>query len=266
VSEDTRGWIYKDFVILYEASVEALDTLRKEIIAGRAERKPEYDTLVTQLERLGAQLVFINALEDAELPLVDALYIGGGFPETHAARLADNGSFRQSIRDHVERGLPVYAECGGLTFLGDGIVMDGITYPMVGIFPVKFEIAARPVGHGYAAMEVDEPNPFFDVGTTIRGHEFRYSRALDYEPGTIKTASRVTRGKGFDGKRGCLCYKNVLATFCHVHALGLSCWAATLVDRAMQFRRSLRPSEDIIEDCHAAQLQPACSARGETEC
>ncbi len=160
-----------------------------------------YPENLEQLERLGAELVFINALEDAELPPVDALYIGGGFPETHAARLADNESFRQSIRDHVERGLPVYAECGGLTFLGDGIVMDGITYPMAGVFPVRFEIAARPVGHGYAVMEVDQANPFFDVGTTIRGHEFRYSRALDYEPGTIKTAARVVRGKGFDGER-----------------------------------------------------------------
>lgn len=225
-----------------------------------------YPENLEQLERLGAELVFINALEDAELPAVDALYIGGGFPETHAARLAGNGSFRKSIRDHVERGLPVYAECGGLTFLGDAIVLEGIAYPMVGVFPVRFEIAERPVGHGYAVLEVDRANPFFEVGTTIRGHEFRYSRALDYEPGTIKTAARVTRGKGFDGTRGGLCYKNVLATFCHVHALGLRCWAATLVDRAIRFRRSRLPSEEVIEDRPAAQLQAACSACGEMEC
>jgi cobyrinic acid a,c-diamide synthase len=213
-----------------------------------------YPENLEQLERLGAQLVFINALEDAHLPSVDALYIGGGFPETHAARLADNQSFRQSVRAQVEHGLPVYAECGGLTFLGDGIVMDGITYPMVGVFPVQFEIAAKPVGHGYAVMEVDQPNPFFAVGTTIRGHEFRYSRALGYKPGTIKTAARVARGKGFDGERGGLCYKNVFASFCHVHALGLHCWARTLVDCATQYRRSRRSSGTIAEECPAGRL------------
>ena len=197
-----------------------------------------YAENLEQLERLGAELVFINALEDPELPDVDALYIGGGFPETHAERLAANGSFRRSIRRQVEAGLPVYAECGGLTYLADAIVMNDTAYPMVGVFPLRFEIAAKPQGHGYVVMQVDEPNPFFEVGTTIRGHEFRYSRPLDYEPTSIRMACRGTRGRGFDGGREGLCYKNVLASFCHVHALGLKNWADALVGRALKFRQS----------------------------
>lgn len=197
-----------------------------------------YPENLEQLEGLGAELVFVNALEDPELPLVDALYIGGGFPETHAERLAANESFRQSIRCRVESGLPVYAECGGLTYLGDAIVMNGTAHPMAGVFPLRFEIATKPQGHGYVVMQVDAPNPFFETGTTIRGHEFRYSRPLDYEPASIRMACCVTRGRGFDGGREGLCYKNVFASFCHVHALGLRNWADALVGRALQFRQS----------------------------
>ena len=73
-----------------------------------------------------------------KLPDLDALYIGGGFPETHAIALAGNAGFRNSLKVAIEKGLPVYAECGGLMYLGEALLLDCRTYPMAGIFPLRF--------------------------------------------------------------------------------------------------------------------------------
>jgi len=202
-----------------------------------------YPENLERLEKQGAEVVILDALHDAGLPPLDALYIGGGFPETHASLLSANRAMRESIRCEGERGLPIYAECGGLTYLCRSILVEGTEFPMVGLFPLRFEIAPRPQGHGYNIMQVDEANPFFEVGTTIHGHEFRYSRALDYIPGEIKTAYEVLRGKGLDGKRGGLCYKNILAAFCHIHALGTPQWAEAMVNRALDFKRARKNNQ-----------------------
>jgi cobyrinic acid a,c-diamide synthase len=195
-----------------------------------------YPENLEQLQEHGAVLVDIDSMREERLPRIDALYIGGGFPETHADRLAANVSFRESLRAGIEQGLPVYAECGGLIYLSEAIVDDQGAHPMVGIFPVKFELSPKPAAHGYAVVEVDRPNPFYETGTVLRGHEFRYSRALDYDPAALETVFRVERGVGFGDGRAGLRYKNVLATFCHVHALGVKCWAKALSQRALEFK------------------------------
>jgi cobyrinic acid a,c-diamide synthase len=191
-----------------------------------------YPENLEALERLGGEQVFVNALTDPDLPPLDALYIGGGYPETHAEALAANGALRAAVRREIEAGLPVIAECGGLIYLGEAIVMDGVAHPMVGIFPVTFELGKRPWGHGYACVEVVEANPFFAPGTTLRGHEFRYSYARSARTEALRMAFRMQRGTGFDGKRDGLTYKNVLASFCHFHAGGTREWAGAVVRRA----------------------------------
>ncbi|MBI3013723.1 MAG: cobyrinate a,c-diamide synthase [Candidatus Tectomicrobia bacterium] len=191
-----------------------------------------YPENLEALERLGATLVEINALTDPDLPPLDALYIGGGYPETHAGTLAANSGFRKALRREIEAGLPVIAECGGLIYLGEAMVMEGVAQPMVGVFPVTFELGSRPQGHGYTRVEVGETNPFFAAGTVLRGHEFRYSRVRGARPGALRMAFRMERGYGFDGKRDGLVYKNVLASFCHFHAGGTREWASALVRQA----------------------------------
>ena len=191
-----------------------------------------YPENLEALERLGAELVTQNALTDADLPLLDALYIGGGYPETHAAALAANVPFRSALRREIEAGLPVIAECGGLIYLGEAIVMDGVAHPMVGIFPVTFELGKRPWGHGYTCLEVDRRNPFFAPGTMLRGHEFRYSYVRSARIEAFQMVFRMDRGTGFDGKRDGLVYKNVLASFCHFHAAGTREWAGAVVRQA----------------------------------
>jgi cobyrinic acid a,c-diamide synthase len=191
-----------------------------------------YPENLEALERRGAEIVKVNALTDPDLPALDALYIGGGYPETHAAALADNTSFRQALRREIEAGLPVIAECGGLIYLSEAMVMDGVAHPMVGIFPVTFELGKRPWGHGYAVVEVDAPNPFFAPGTVLRGHEFRYSYVRSARTEDLRMVFHMQRGTGFDTKRDGLTCKNVLASFCHFHAAGTREWAAAIIRQA----------------------------------
>jgi cobyrinic acid a,c-diamide synthase len=195
-----------------------------------------YPENLQALEDRGARLIEISAVREKELPALDALYIGGGFPETHAEHLADNVSFRQSLRDAIENGLPVYAECGGLMYLGESLAMDTRSYPLVGALPVTFSMEKRPQGHGYTLLEVERENPFYAVGRVLKGHEFHYSRVLSLEEGRVHFAFRVKRGTGIKEKQDGLCYKNVLATYSHIHALGCEEWADGLMRKAREGR------------------------------
>ncbi len=184
----------------------------------------------------GAKIREISAVQERELPSLDALYIGGGFPETHANLLAENESFRDSVRKAVEEGLPVYAECGGLMYLGEALVMDGESYPMVGALPMGFGMEKRPQGHGYTVVEVEKENPFFPVGTILKGHEFHHSRVLWLREENTRFAFRMKRGSGICGQRDGVCRRNVLATYTHLHALGCGEWADGLVESAVRHR------------------------------
>ena len=135
-----------------------------------------YPENLESLERAGATLEPISALTADRLPPVDLLYIGGGFPETHAAGLSANQSLRAAVRDVAAAGLPIYAECGGLMYLAASVRAGGHDFPMAGVLPIEVETLSTPQGHGYCDLVVDGANPFFPVGTTLRGHEFHYSR------------------------------------------------------------------------------------------
>ena len=197
-----------------------------------------YPENIEALEAAGAEVIAVSALEDSGLPGLDGLYIGGGFPETHAEALAENTEFRQAVRRLGEEGLAIYAECGGLMYLGESLVLDGVTYPMAGLFPVVFGFSRRPEGHGYTILEVERRNPYFKVGTQIRGHEFHYSSVLSWGGKTEDLGFRMTRGSGFAGKRDGLCYKNTVATYTHIHALGTPSWAEAMVEAAASYRRN----------------------------
>jgi cobyrinic acid a,c-diamide synthase len=189
-----------------------------------------YPENIEALEGAGAEIVMLNALTDPWLPDLDGLYIGGGFPETHAEILAQNEGFRDDVRRLAEQGLPIYAECGGLMFLGESLVLDGVAYPRAGVFPVIFGFSKRPEGHGYTIFETQRPNAFFKEGEEIRGHEFHYSNVLSWKGKPEDLAFRMVRGTGFYGDGDGLCYKNTLATYSHIHALGTPTWAEAMVD------------------------------------
>ena len=139
-----------------------------------------YPENLEELERAGAELATISALDATALPTgLHALYIGGGFPETHAHALSANTSFLESLRQACAGGLPVYAECGGLMLLARSLTWRGVRYPMANVFPIDVEAFAAPQGHGYSEFASRcTQNPFFPQGAVLRGHEFHYSRIV----------------------------------------------------------------------------------------
>lgn len=197
-----------------------------------------YPENLESLEAAGAELVFMSPLSPGETDLerLHALYIGGGFPETHAGELSANVGARLCLQRLVEEGLPIYAECGGLMYLGRELVTEKGRYAMAGVLPLSFEVCRRPQGHGYTRLEVVGENAFFARGTELRGHEFHYSRAIDWAGEEGMLVFRMRRGVGIIGDRDGITYRNVLATYTHVHALGTPAWAEALVRRAAAFR------------------------------
>jgi cobyrinic acid a,c-diamide synthase len=191
-----------------------------------------YPDNLEALERAGARLVPISPLSDQRLPEVDALYVGGGFPETHAERLSGNVALREAIRREAADGLPVYAECGGLMYVSRALHVGARVFDMAGLLPVDTLMQPRPVGHGYVRVRVDSPNPFYPIGLELQGHEFHYSGVVSPMPG-VALVFAVQRGAGLGstGREG-LCCGNVLATYVHVHALGAPQWATGMVAAA----------------------------------
>jgi len=190
-----------------------------------------YSENLEALERAGAELVYIDAMRAPALPKIAGLYIGGGFPETGARELAANTAFRHSVKQAADDGLPIYAECGGLIYLGRSIVLDGEEFPLAGIFPVQFGMAKKPQAHGYTIFRVEGDNAFYDRGSEVKGHEFRYSKILDWQGTDEQLVLKMVRGNGFTNGRDGLVYNNVLALYTHVHADGTPEWADNFVGR-----------------------------------
>ncbi len=196
-----------------------------------------YPENLEALERAGARLVFVSPLTDPELPGVDALYAGGGFPEVYPEGLASNEPLRRAIAAQVADGLPVWAECGGLMYLARSIHQNGARYPMVGVLPFAVEQTRRPQGHGYVRAVVDGTNPYLPVGLGIRGHEFHYSRVVaDPSVPQFPTVWHLERGAGVGGGRDGVSVGSVFASYTHLHALGTPEWAPALVRMARGHR------------------------------
>ncbi len=180
-----------------------------------------------------------------ELGDLDALYIGGGFPEINLKELAANSVLKSLIKKLAEEGLPVYAECGGLMYLSNKVSWKGKAYHLAGVLPVDIEMHDNPRGHGYSEAIVDSENPFFKEGTVIKGHEFHYSEVCNYDP-WIKSCLSVKRGTGSLDKRDGLLYKNVFATYIHLHALANPEWVHGIT-KAANYYKKFKESKILIE-------------------
>ncbi|WP_289021409.1 cobyrinate a,c-diamide synthase [Desulfobacter postgatei] len=197
-----------------------------------------YPDNIEALENLGAGIKFISPLSQSDIPEVDAIYMGGGFPETHATQLSANQVFRDNLKALSRKGLPIYAECGGLIFLGESICLDDVVYPMTGILPLRFGLSKRPQGHGYTEVEVVNENPFYAKGEVLRGHEFRYSKVISIDYDDSDMAFKMTRGKGIIEKKDGFFKDNTFGTYTHIHTLGTTSWAPSLIAKARRFKAS----------------------------
>jgi cobyrinic acid a,c-diamide synthase len=195
-----------------------------------------YPENLEALQARGAVIVEISSFERRPLPPIDALYMGGGFPETHLEVLAENKIFRQSLNKEIEAGLPVYAECGGLMFLCRSIACHGSTFPVTGVFPYDVVMEKRPQGHGYTVLECVKENPFYAAGECFKGHEFHYSRIVGAEA-SMPLVFKLKKGHGIVAGWDGMCYKRVLASYSHVHAVGNQRWADAMVGAALEYRR-----------------------------
>ncbi|MGQ9491386.1 MAG: cobyrinate a,c-diamide synthase [Anaerolineae bacterium] len=215
-----------------------------------------YPENLEALEAAGAELVFVDAFRDTALPPVDGLVIGGGFPEMFMDELSANTGLRTSVKAAAEAGLPIYAECGGLMYLAQRIMWGDRSAEMAGVLPCDVAMTARPQGHGYVEATVDAANPFFPVGTVLRGHEFHNSRLVGIvplpsqgggwevgessaAPGGLTTTYRLNRGNGIGGGRDGLVWRNVLASYTHLHAAGAPGWAEGLVQAARNMQYAI---------------------------
>ncbi len=195
-----------------------------------------YPDNIDALKNLGANIVFISPLHEKTIPDVHAIYMGGGFPETHAPQLAQNNSFKENLRELSQKGLPIYAECGGLIFLGQSICLNDKVFPMSNILPIKFGFSNRPQGHGYTKVQVVNENPFFKKDEILKGHEFRYSSVLDINYQDHEMAFKMERGKGILEKKDGFFKNNTFGTYTHIHALGSPSWAPSLIKQARAFK------------------------------
>jgi cobyrinic acid a,c-diamide synthase len=197
-----------------------------------------YPDNIEALKNAGADIIYISPLKDSTIPSVDGIYMGGGFPETHAFQLSQNKTFRDTLKKLSQKGLPIYAECGGLIFLGESLLLEGKEYPMSGVFPIRFGLCKRPQGHGYTEVEAVNENPFFKTGEIIRGHEFRYSNILNIDYKDHEMAFKMLRGRGITDRKDGFVLNNTLGTYTHIHALGTPSWAPAFVRAALGFQET----------------------------
>ena len=183
----------------------------------------------------GAELIPISSTHNTYFDYLDALYIGGGFPEMNLNYISMNQKLITSIKQMAEEGLPIYAECGGLMYLAEKILWMEKEYSLSGILPIVINMHDKPQGHGYSEMVVDSENPFYEIGTVIKGHEFHYSKICNYDV-NIKSCMSVKRGTGCFNERDGLVYKNVFASYLHVHALATPEWGAGMIRCARNYK------------------------------
>ena len=165
------------------------------------------------LEAWGAELLPFSPLADAALPEgTNGIYIGGGFPEIYAQELSQNRPMLAALRQAGENHIPIYAECGGLMYLGNSLRdISGQEHQMVGLLPVASHLDGTNLVLGYRTVRALSDGPILKSGEELRGHEFHWSR-LDHEP-QQEAAYVVLEQSRREGFRT----ENVLASYIHLH-------------------------------------------------
>ena len=177
-----------------------------------------YQDMLDDLIRWGAEIITFSPIAD-ELPNVDGLILGGGYPELYASQLS-SGTALDDIKKAAQDGMPVYAECGGLMYLGNNLEVDGKRYAMAGVLDAESRMVQRFQALGYTQAEVNHNNPLSLKYQSARGHEFHYS--ITDVARDAKFAYSMKRGKGIhEGLDGIMAY-NTLASYMHTHPASVS--------------------------------------------
>jgi cobyrinic acid a,c-diamide synthase len=170
------------------------------------------------LKQFGADLVQFSLFHESRLPdNLDGLYLGGGYPEVFAEELSANTNITNNIKNMSNSGLPIYAECGGLMYLGQGLtVLKGERIPMAGVLPLEVRMLPRLKALGYRQITLQTDCLLGPAGTQARGHEFHYSEITSEVAGLSKAyhlADRRGEGPGVEG----YWQNQTLASYVHLH-------------------------------------------------
>jgi cobyrinic acid a,c-diamide synthase len=170
------------------------------------------------LEACGAQLVFFSPMADTRLPAdLDGLYLGGGYPELAAERLAANTALRNQIRDGSRRGMPIYGECGGFMYLCQELLdQSQRRYPMAGCFPFSTQMHTGLKALGYREITLTKDTIIGPAGQKMRGHEFHYSKLKKTES-SVDTVYRPTDRVGVDKPPAGYYTNRTLGSYTHLH-------------------------------------------------
>jgi cobyrinic acid a,c-diamide synthase len=189
------------------------------------------------LERAGARLVEFSPLRDIHLPAqLDALYLGGGYPELYAEQLSSNATLVSDIRQFAVLGRPVYAECGGMMYLGGKLrTLDGKVHAMAGVLPIETQMTEKLAHFGYVEVELLQDSLIGTKGTVLRGHSFHYSQCSATRELPAPFEARYTLSKR-TGVEGYAC-RNILASYIHLHFRGAPSVPKRIVDMAEQVAR-----------------------------
>ena len=189
-----------------------------------------YQDDLQAFQQAGAELVPVDLLHDETLPSVDGLFIGGGFPETHMQVLSENRSMCDAVKQAVENGLPVYAECGGLMYLCRQISWQGQTLAMAGALPADVIMHERPQGRGYVRLQETGNHPWVvDTGRMVPAHEFHHSSLVNIDD-QVSFAYKVARGKGIVDDNDGMVYRNTLAGYAHLRDTKSKHWVSEFVE------------------------------------
>jgi cobyrinic acid a,c-diamide synthase len=180
-----------------------------------------YPDNLDELKKRGCDLTLFSPLKDRKLPKdIDALYFGGGYPEEYAETLAENREMQEAVRQFAKRGLPLYAECGGLMYLTQGIeTTQGKRYPMAGLLPVWSRMLNRLKSLGYVEVTLTNNSLWGESGAVLRGHEFHYSElaeSVQNDP-LWTTVYRIKRRRSEEIFTEGFQQNNVLASYVHLH-------------------------------------------------
>ena len=198
-----------------------------------------YQENLDLLEAFGARLVFFSPLEDEHLPEgTSGIYFGGGYPEIYGEQLESNGVIKRAIKDMSENNIPIYAECGGLIYLGSCIKnMEGAkSFDMTKIFPWKATMGRSLKALGYREVAGRNGSPFLEEGQKIRGHEFRYS-GIEGDGG-FHTVYDVSGRDAEIYDEGYL-YRQTLASYIHLHFGSNPDFAANFVSRCREWMNKI---------------------------
>ncbi len=196
-----------------------------------------YEDNLLMLREKGAEITYFSPLHDTKMPdRCDALLIGGGYPELYADELSRNVTMRHAIKQAINTGMPIVAECGGFMYLHETITdKNGISHEMAGVIPATCSYKGKLVRFGYVEIRENKSN-FLPEGQMIKGHEFHYFDSTDNGDSCI--AIKPTTGKEYS----CVITgENYWLGFPHLYYPSNPCFAESFVKKAEKYKKRKVP-------------------------